>query len=65
MAKGNLIRPRRNSTTGCSLKSYPGLFIIIRIIIIIIITIITIIIIIIIIVSSFHTVVGGFFLKVQ
>ena len=24
MAKGNLIIPRRNSTTGCSLASYPG-----------------------------------------
>ena len=24
MAKGNLILPRRDSTTGCSLKSYPG-----------------------------------------
>ena len=23
-AKGNLIIPRRNSTTGCSLMSYPG-----------------------------------------
>ena len=23
-AKGNLIIPRRNSTTGCSLTSYPG-----------------------------------------
>ena len=25
-AKGNLIIPRRNSTTGCSLTSYPGQF---------------------------------------
>ena len=24
MAKGNLIIPRRNSTTGCCLASYPG-----------------------------------------
>ena len=29
VAKGNLILPRRNSTTGCSLKSYPGPIIII------------------------------------
>ena len=36
VAKGNLIIPRRNSTTGCSLMSYPGRFIIIIIIIIII-----------------------------
>ena len=33
VAKGNLIRPRRNSTTGCSLTSYPGRIIIIIIII--------------------------------
>ena len=29
VAKGNLILPRRNSTTGCSLWSYPGQIIII------------------------------------
>ena len=36
VAKGNLILPRRNSTTGCSLVSYPGHIIIIIIIIVII-----------------------------
>ena len=45
-AKSNLIIPGRNSTTGCSLMSYPGQIIITIIIIIIIITIIIIIIII-------------------
>ena len=35
MTKGNLIIPRRNSTTGCSFMSYPGQIIIIIIIIII------------------------------
>ena len=29
VAKGNLIIPRRNSTTGCSFMSYPGQIIII------------------------------------
>ena len=43
-AKGNLIIPRRNSTTGCSLMSYPGHIIIIIITINIIIIIIIIII---------------------
>ena len=38
-AKGNLIIPRRNSTTGCSFMSYPGQIIIMIIIIIIIIII--------------------------
>ena len=33
MAKGNLIIPRQNSITGCSLTSYPGQIIIIIIII--------------------------------
>ena len=45
-AKGNLIFPLRNSTTGCSFMSYPGQIIIIIIIIIVIIIIIIIIIII-------------------
>ena len=43
-AKGNLIIPRRNSTTGCSLMSYPGQIIIIIIIFVIIVIIIIIII---------------------
>ena len=56
MAKGNLIIPRRNSTTGCSLKSYPGLIMIIMMIIIIIVItiIITIITIIFISITKFH-----------
>ena len=41
VAKGNLIIPRRNSSTGCSFMSYPGQIIIIIIIIIIILSLLS------------------------